>query len=432
MSEKLLIVGSGGREHAIATAANDSATVYACGMSSTPGIREAVRDFRELDPCDPSSVVEYAEAVEATAAIIGPESVLEAGVVDALDDAGIYAFGPSQSDARIETDKAYQRQFLTEHDISGCPDFEVFDSVELACDRIEEAENDLVVKPAGLTGGKGVRVIGDQVTPQEAKDHLRRGSFEQVVLEERLQGEEYTIHAFVANGSFTTSPAIQDHNHAFEGDEGPSTGGMGTYHGRSNELPFMTREEYDSSVEIMHSVIDHLDEYKGFLCGQFMITDEGPMLVEFNARFGDPEALNIFPIMETDLVSVVCAARDGRELPAVEFEDAATVVKYAVPEGYPADPTGGKQINGLDGVDEETNGLKIFHGDIDQRDGRLYTGTSRSFGLVGIAEEIEQAEEIVSDGFSQIDLDGLRVRHDIGTSALVERRKDRMNRLRRE
>src|SRR6056297_3063184 len=165
MSETVLLVGGGGREHAIARALEDSeADLYACAGNKNPGIARIAAGFETLETTDPDAVVDYAESIDATLAVIGPEAPLEVGVADALEDAGIYAFGPKEADARIETDKAFQRRFMADNDIPGCPDFETFDDMDAACEYIDDYDGDLVVKPAGLTGGKGVKVIGDQVT----------------------------------------------------------------------------------------------------------------------------------------------------------------------------------------------------------------------------------------------------------------------------
>ncbi|PSQ37468.1 phosphoribosylamine--glycine ligase, partial [Halobacteriales archaeon SW_10_66_29] len=207
MDETVLLVGGGGREHAIARSLADSeASLYACAGNRNPGIARLADGFETLEETNPTAVRSYAEEVDATLAVVGPEAPLEAGVADALDDAGVYAFGPQQDEARIETDKAFQRRFMRQHDIPGCPDFETFDDREAACEYIDSFDGGLVVKPAGLTGGKGVRVVGDQVTEKEAKEYIRESDYDRIVLEERLIGEEFTVQAFVANGQLRVTP----------------------------------------------------------------------------------------------------------------------------------------------------------------------------------------------------------------------------------
>jgi len=453
MTETALLVGGGGREHAIArTLAASDADLYACASNRNPGLAALAAGFETLNETNPSAVVTYAGEVGATLAVIGPESPLAAGVADALDDAGVYAFGPRQAQARIETDKAFQREFMVEHDVPGCPEFETFDEVERACEFIDEYEGDLAVKPVGLTGGKGVRVIGDQVTADEAKEYLRAADYEGVVLEERLVGEEFTVQALVANGDLRVTPAVQDHKRAYEGGEGPNTGGMGSYSDATLELPFMTEHEYMAAVEILEATVDALEGYKGVLYGQFMLTAEGVKVVEFNARFGDPEAMNTLPVLNTDFLDVLAAARDDAELPQLSFEPTATVCKYAVPDGYPTDPEGGTLITIDDEVvasaaaqwgDERgetergdrspTGGDAIlFYASVDDREEGSYTTTSRSYAVVGVADTIAAAEEIAENALAAAGTEGLRVRHDIGTRELLQQRIDHVNELRSE
>ena len=433
MSEQLLLVGGGGREHAIARAVAPDCTLYACASNRNPGIAELAAETRQIDERDAEEIVAFAETVDATLAVIGPESALEAGVADALDDAGVYTFGPGAEAARIETDKAYQRRFMRDNDIPGCPDFATFEDTEAACAYIDDSDGHLAVKPAGLTGGKGVRVTGDQVTKVEAKAYLRDSDYDRVVLEERLVGEEFTVQAFVSNGDVRVTPAVQDHKRAYEGDEGPNTGGMGSYSDAGPALPFMD-DDYDAAVDVLEATVDALPDYKGVLCGQFMLTADGIRVVEFNARFGDPEAMNTLPVMKTPFLDVLTAARDGDPLPDLSFEARATVCKYAVPAGYPTDPEAGARID----VDEEsvaraaTDGdadALLFYASVDARDDGLYTTTSRAFAVVGVADTIAAAETVAEDALAAAG-DGLRIRHDIGTDSLVQRRIDHVDDLR--
>ena len=428
MSETILLVGGGGREHAIARAVASDCTLYACASNRNPGIIALADGFASIDETDTDALVDFAKHVGATLAIVGPESGLQAGVADALDAAGIYTFGPQAEEARIETDKAFQRQFMRENNIPGCPVFETFDDIEAACDYIDDSDIDLAVKPAGLTGGKGVKVIGDQVDKEGAKAYIRSENYERIVLEERFVGEEFTVQAFVADGDLRTTPAVQDHKRAYEGDEGPNTGGMGSYSYTGFELPFMTSADYEAAVEIMEATVAALPAYKGILYGQFMLTSDGPKVIEFNARFGDPEAMNTLPVLETPFIDVLTAARDGENLPELEFSGEATVCKYAVPAGYPTDPDSGAKI----AVDEESvgDGL-LFYASVDERDDGLYTTTSRSFAVVGLGETIAAAETVAENALAAAG-DGLRIRHDIGKATLVQSRIDHMAELRGE
>lgn len=430
MSERVLLVGGGGREHAIAravSASEHSVTLVACAGTRNPGIAAEASAYETFDTTDPAAVVSFAEETSATLAVVGPEAPLEAGVVDALAEAGVYAFGPFAADARIETDKAFQREFMAENDITGCPEFAVFTDQQAAVEYLDEVSGDVAVKPRGLTGGKGVRVTGDQVSKGEAKTYIQESDYAEWVIEERLYGEEFTLQAFVANGSVRPTPAVQDHKRAFEGDEGPNTGGMGSYSDASMTLPFMTKSEYDAAVEILNEVVTALPSYQGVLYGQFMLTADGPKVVEFNARFGDPEAMNTLPVLATDFVDILIAARDGESLPPVSFREQATVCKYAVPEGYPTDPEGGTAL-ALDPAD--LGDAVLFYASVDDRDEGLFTTTSRSFAVVGIADTIAAAEADADAALQALDTSGLRVRHDIGKPALVDQRIEHMRTVR--
>jgi phosphoribosylamine--glycine ligase len=429
MTERVLLVGGGGREHAIArtiTESDHDADLYACASNRNPGIDRLAAAYETLDENDPDAVLDYAESVDATLAMIGPETPLDAGVTDALDGAGIYTFSPRQAEAQLECDKSFQREFMAERGISGTPDFAVFEDVEAACDHVEAYDGDVAVKPHGLTGGKGVRVTGDQVTKPEAIEYMREADWDDWVIEERLIGEEFTIQAFVADGELRTTPAVQDHKRAYEGDRGPNTGGMGSYSDATHALPFMTEADYEDAVAIMEDTVAAMPAYKGVLYGQFMLTAEGPKVVEFNARLGDPEAMNTLPVLETDFLDVLVAAREGDPLPELAFAKQATVCKYAVPAGYPTDPDGGTKV----AVDEESAGdALLFYASVDARDDGIYTTTSRSFAVVGVADSIAAAEAVAEDALAAAG-EGLRVRHDIGKADLVERRIENMAELR--
>ena len=430
MSETLLLVGGGGREHAIARAVSDSsATLYACAGNRNPGVAREAAGFETLETTNPTAVTAYAREVGATLAVVGPEAPLAAGVADALDEAGIYAFGPQETEARIETDKAFQRRFMREHGIPGCPAFETFDDPAAACEYVDSHDGDLAVKPAGLTGGKGVKVIGDQVTAAEAKSYIRESDHDRLVLEERLVGEEFTVQAFVANGDLRVTPAVQDHKRAYEGDEGPNTGGMGSYSDAELALPFMDEDDYMTAVDILQATVDALGGYKGILYGQFMLTADGVRVVEFNARFGDPEAMNTLPVLGTDLLEVLVAAREGDPLPQLTFTPRATVCKYAVPEGYPTDPQGGTRV----AIDADSAGdALLYYASVDERADGIYTTTSRSFAVVGVADSIAAAEAIAEDALAAAGEEGLRSRHDIGKADVVQKRIDHVAELRGE
>ncbi|MFB6086584.1 MAG: phosphoribosylamine--glycine ligase [Halodesulfurarchaeum sp.] len=427
MQERVLLVGGGGREHAIARALSDS-ELYAYSSNRNPGIAAIASEIRTGSETDQGAIVDFATDIDATLAVIGPEGALAAGVVDALGEAGIYAFGPAAEQARLETDKAHQREFMAEHGIEARPDFATFEAVEPAIEYLESVEGDVAVKPRGLTGGKGVRVTGDQLSKGEAVAYLRESDYGEWVIEERLVGEEFTVQAFVANGEVRPTLAVQDHKRAYEGDEGPNTGGMGSYSDTGPVLPFMTDADYEAAVDVLERTVAALEDYRGILYGQFMLTAEGPKVVEYNVRFGDPEAMNTLPVLETDLLDVLVAARDGRSLPELSFSGEATVCKYAVPAGYPVDPEAGAKVSvDVDAAPE----TELFYASVDEREDGLYTTTSRSFAVLGLGNSIEVAESRAEAALAEVGA-GFHVRHDIGTAELVESRIEHMRSVRGE
>ncbi|MFW6004564.1 MAG: phosphoribosylamine--glycine ligase [Halodesulfurarchaeum sp.] len=427
MQERVVLVGGGGREHAIAGALADT-ELYAYSSNRNPGIAALATEVRTGSETDTEAIVDFATEVEATLAVIGPEAALAAGVVDALEAVGIFAFGPTAEQARLETDKAYQREFMAEHGIEAGPEFATFQEVEPAIEHLESVEGDVAVKPRGLTGGKGVRVTGDQLSKGEAVEYLRESGYDEWVIEERLLGEEFTVQAFVANGEVRPTLAVQDHKRAYEGDEGPNTGGMGSYSDTGPVLPFMTEADYEAAVAVLEETVDALEDYRGVLYGQFMLTAEGPKVVEYNVRFGDPEAMNTLPVLETDFLDVLVAAREDESLPELEFSGQATVCKYAVPAGYPVAPEAGTKVSvDVDAAPE----TELFYASVDERADGLYTTTSRSFAVLGLGDSIDAAESRAEAALSNVG-EGFHVRHDIGTAELVNSRIEHMQAVRGE
>ena len=426
----LLLVGSGGREHAMAEAIarNGEASLYAFMGKRNPGIARLAKGIRIGKETDPGKVRDFAREAGVDYAVIGPEAPLEAGVVDKLEESGIPCAGPGRAAARLETDKAFCRDLMASHGIAGCPRYRVFRDTREAEVFIGDYEGELAVKPIGLTGGKGVRVMGEQVDRAGAIAYVKSLAGG-VVLEERLIGEEFTLQAFVDGKHLVPAPLVQDHKRALEGDEGPNTGGMGSYSMPDHRLPFVSDKDYQSAIGIMEEAVRALARegfpYRGILYGQFMNTKEGPRVVEFNARFGDPEAMNVLPIMKTDLASVICSIVEGTLSEAnVEFEAKATVCKYVVPEGYPASPWSGEPV-----TLGNTGNARLFYANVEEKDGALATQTSRTLAFVGIADTLEEAERAAERAASAVK-GRVYHRRDIGTRALLDRRVAHMGAIR--
>ncbi|HEX3001780.1 MAG TPA: phosphoribosylamine--glycine ligase [Methanoregula sp.] len=427
---KILVVGGGGREHAIAVALtrNTTTEVFSVMAKRNPGIDAIAKDILLAKETDVSRIVSYAKEKHLDYAFIGPESPLEAGIVDALEGAGIPCVGPVKSAARIETDKAFCRDMMERHAIEGCPKYRVFHDVDGAVDFIKNYDGDLVVKPIGLTGGKGVRIMGEQVDRNGAIDYVRSLKGE-AVLEERLIGEEFTLQTFVDGTHLVPMPLVQDHKRAFDGDIGLNTGGMGSYSMPDHMLPFVTTGDYKKAIEIMKAAVAAMERtgqpYKGILYGQFMNTAQGPKVIEFNARFGDPEAMNVLSLLTSDLSEIVHHIAEGSLLPShVSFDTQATVCKYLVPEGYPESPHAGDMIT----IGPHEKAL-LYYANVERAGSELVTLTSRTLAFVGIGETLEHAEQAAEQAASEVK-GKVRHRRDIGTKELLDRRIAHMKELR--
>lgn len=439
MTVKVLVVGGGGREHAIVEALRrDGAAVYAAMKNHNPGIVRSAKEFRLVKETDVPKVVDLAVSCGAELAVIGPEAPLEAGLADELLKRGIGCVGPSQAAARLETSKRFSRRLLKKHSIPGNVAFGTFQDYWSAKLFVDDFEGELVVKPEGLTGGKGVKVEGEHLEGKEGVlayvkevlDHKIGGAG--VVLEERLVGEEFTLQGFCDGRSVRGMPLVQDHKRAYDGDVGPNTGGMGSYTDADHLLPFVGREDRERALEIMQRTVQAMREdghpYRGILYGQFMLTREGPKVIEFNARFGDPEAMNVLTLLQNGFLEVCQGVADGRLSGDVPFLRKATVCKYVVPAGYGTEPKAGLPVT----VDErrlEGTGARLYYAAVDERDGVVLTTSSRTLGVVGMADSIEEAEEVCEAGLAHVHGD-VFVRHDIGKGELVRRRVEHMRQVR--
>jgi phosphoribosylamine--glycine ligase len=426
---KILVVGGGGREHAIASALsrNSETRIYSVMAKKNPGISRLAKKICVAKETDVARILAFAGETGVTHAFIGPEAPLEAGVVDRLSAAGVACVGPTKAAARIETDKAFCRDLMTHHHIGGNPAYRVFHDMTDAIAFVKDYDGDLAIKPIGLTGGKGVRIMGEQVDLAGAVDYIREINGA-VVLEERLIGEEFTLQAFVDGAHLIPMPLVQDHKRAFDGDSGPNTGGMGSYTMPDHMLPFVSRKDHSAALSIMASVVAAMAKdgypYKGILYGQFMNTADGPKVIEFNARFGDPEAMNVLTLLSSDLCDAVTGITEGTlSASKVTFEHAATVCKYLVPEGYPAAPKTGRPLEV-----GETGDAILYYANVEERDGRLFTLTSRTLAFVGKADTLAVAERIAEQAASAV-RGSVHHRRDIGTQVLLDRRIAHMKEL---
>ena len=430
---RVLLVGAGGRESAIAEALSRDSEVYVVAKHLNPGIKRIAKEYGLTKETDVQKVLDFALRWNIDMAFIGPETPLEKGIVNVFEENGIPTVGPTKEAAMLETNKAFARQIMEKYKIPGRKLFKVFDDVVEMKTWIDEFGKPVVVKPLGLTGGKGVKVVGYQLKDNEEAKEYAKALIEKdgkVLVEERTDGVEFTFQVFTDGKKVIPMPLAQDYPHAYEGDVGPITGGMGSYSCENHLLPFVSKEDYHKAFETLKKTIEAMYKegtpYKGILYGQFMLANDEPKIIEFNARFGDPEAMNVLPILKTSLVEIGEGIVDGN-LKRAEFERKATVVKYIAPKGYPTDPIRGVQIQiSEDKIREE--GAKIYYASVDENFTML---GSRALAIVGIADSLEEAEKIASAGIKHVKGE-IFYRADVGTKESIAKRIELMKTIRGE
>ncbi|HYA15643.1 MAG TPA: phosphoribosylamine--glycine ligase [Syntrophales bacterium] len=437
----VLLIGNGAREHAIAEAIVQSKhrpRLFSFMKANNPGIASLSEKVFIGSYSDLAQVNSFAKECRVDCAVIGPEDPLNNGVVDSLKKAGVPAVGPTKSLARLETSKSFTRNLLSKYNIPGNPKFKIFTSMEGIKQFLDELDG-IVVKPDGLTGGKGVMVQGDHFhTKEEALLYCKQvlTKHPSVIIDERLEGEEFSLQCLSDGKTVVATPPVQDHKRRFVGDKGPNTGGMGSYSCEDHALPFMTQKDVAEGLAITQKVAEAIyketgEYYKGIMYGGFIITKAGIKLLEYNARFGDPEAMNTLPLLKTDFVDVCGAIIDGTlDRMNIEFEKKATVCKYAVPKGYglPKDHPDAQSTSAKIEVGN-VGKARLYYASVNKREDGLYMSTSRAIGVVGIADNLDKAEQIAEKAISAIK-GPVDHRPDIGTEPLVEKRIRHMQQIR--
>lgn len=422
----ILLLGSGGREHAIAVALKASPLCDELYVAPGNGGTAAIATNIKLDINDPAAVADYAAEHGVGLVVIGPEAPLVAGVADAVRAKGIPAFGPGAQGAQMEGSKRFAKEFMERH---GIPTAAYRSFTEQAgaesyvSQRFAAGAKILVVKADGLAAGKGVVVATSEREALEAVRDCFSGHFGEagstVVIEEGLAGPECSLLAFVDGSTVRLMATAQDHKRALEGDLGPNTGGMGVY----SPVPIVTDEEYATMATAMQTAADGLVadgiEYRGVLYGGFMLTPEGPKVLEFNARFGDPETQVILPRLKTDLVEVMLAVAQGR-LSEIElaWRDEWAVSVVLASAGYPGSYPKGLEISGIERA-EALPGVTVYHaGTTLDEQGVLRTSGGRVLNVTALGATFAQARERAYEGCDLIEFDGKMLRRDIGARAL--------------
>lgn len=432
----ILLVGNGAREHAVAETLrkNKETILYSYLKSKNPGIVSLSKDFEIGSYDDLDRISKFAKKIRPDFAFIGPEEPLGHGVVDLLGSLGINAIGPTKNLARLETSKSFTRNLLRKYKIDGNTKFEIFNKKNIGdARRFIDGLKECVVKPDGLTGGKGVKVQGDHFkTKKEALDYCSEvlRTHPTVIIEEKLEGEEFSLQCLTDGKTVAATPPVQDHKRAFDGDFGPNTGGMGSYSCENHLLPFLRKKDVEDGLRITQKVANVLyketgEFYKGVMYAGLIVTKNGVKLIEYNARFGDPEAMNVLPLMKTDFVDV-CNAIINQKLHnmKITFQNKASVCKYLVPKGYPDNPAKNQKIE----IGKIPNGAKIYYAAVEQKNDGIYTTGSRAIACLGMAENLDKAEKIAEEAAKSVK-GKIFHRKDIGTSKLVKKRVDHMKEI---
>ncbi|MGG0275246.1 phosphoribosylamine--glycine ligase [Bacillus rhizoplanae] len=416
----VLVIGRGGREHALAWKFAQSEQVETVYVA--PG-NEGMKDVAipvAIDENDFDALITFAKENNIGLTFVGPEIPLMNGIVDRFEAEGLRVFGPNSKAAVIEGSKAFTKELMKKYDIPTAA-YETFTEYEAAVQYIEKVGAPIVIKADGLAAGKGVTVA---MTLEEAlqavKEMLQDVKFgeasKKVVIEEFLDGQEFSLMAFVNGTTVYPMVIVQDHKRAFDGDKGPNTGGMGAY----SPVPQIPQSAVEQAIEtILHptaeAMIQEGRSFTGILYAGLILTNEGPKVIEFNARFGDPETEVILPRLESDLVDVCNHVLDGKEL-TLEWSEDAVIGVVLASKGYPEAYEKGAVIRGLETLED----VIVFHAGTDFKDGEFVTNGGRVLFVACKEKDLQAAKEKVYAEIAKIESDGLFYRSDIGYRAIAK------------
>ncbi len=423
----ILLLGSGGREHALLVKLAESPHAGKLWVAPGNGGMYQLAQKVDLDPCSGEQVAEFAKSHGIGLVVVGPEAPLVAGVADYVRAAGIPVFGPSGAAAQMEGSKEFAKKVMTRAAVPTAA-YKSFTDEAACADYVRELGGPCVVKADGLAGGKGVVVAQSTEEALAGVHDCFNGAFGEagntVVIEEMLEGPECSLLALSDGKTLVPLATAQDHKRALDGDRGPNTGGMGVY----SPVPILLDGELDQMIQIEQKVIDQLREdgtpYSGCLYGGFMLTKDGPKVLEFNARFGDPETQVVLPRMKADLIECFLACDDGTLDPAmVSWDDDWAVSVVLTAGGYPVKYEKGDVITGIEDADA-MDGVFVYHagtklGD----DGSVLTNGGRVLDVTAVATTFEDARNKAYEACDKIFYKGKTYRHDIGIKAIKGRER---------
>lgn len=418
---RILVIGRGGREHAIiwSLSRSEKVTKLYCAPGNA-GIA-ALAECVPITEREYTALAEFAKQEAIDLVVVGPDDPLADGIVDELEAHGLRVFGPRKNAAVIEGSKVFTKELLQKYNIPAAGS-ESFSDYEEALAYLRQQQAPIVIKADGLAAGKGAIVAQTMAEAEQALHDIMvkrvfGDSGDQVVIEEFLEGQEMSILSFVDGETVRPMAPAQDHKPAYDGDEGPNTGGMGTY----TPLPHIPQSIINTAVETIikptaKAMVAEGRPFRGVLFAGLMITADGPKTIEFNARFGDPEAQVVLPRLKTDLVDIFTAAMEGRLAEIdIEWNDEAAVCVILASGGYPGSYDTGIPIEGLDEVHDSL----IFHAGTAERDGRIVTNGGRVLGIVGRGRDIAEARTRAYADAERIQFAGRHYRTDIAAKALV-------------
>ncbi|MBI5023929.1 MAG: phosphoribosylamine--glycine ligase [Candidatus Omnitrophica bacterium] len=419
---KVLIIGSGGREHVLAWKLRKSPLVKEIYCAPGNGGIASIAQCVDIEATDIERLAAFAREKKIDLTVVGPEAPLVAGIVDIFEQKNLKIFGPTRKAARLEGSKVFAKEFMRKLNIPTAP-FKVFDDMNEAMEFLKVSPLPLVVKADGLAAGKGVFICAKIQEARDAVEQIMgqkifKEAGSRIIIEECLIGEEASILAISDGKNYVILDSSQDHKRIFDGDLGPNTGGMGAY----SPAPVITEELLRKiGMQIVDPVIRGMNKqgtpFKGVLYAGLMMTDEGPMVLEFNVRFGDPEAQAILPRMKNDLAEILQSSPEGHlEKVKMDWDKRSCVCVVMASGGYPGEYETGKEIKGLDTIKDSHT--VVFHAGTGKKDSKIVTAGGRVLGVTSLGETIEQAIERVYNAVEKIKFERCFFRRDIGARAL--------------
>jgi phosphoribosylamine--glycine ligase len=418
---KVLVVGKGGREHALTWKLSQSPLVSKLYCAEGNAGIERIAKRVPIDPLNLEELASFAQKEGIDLTVIGPEAPLVAGLVDKLESKGLKVFGPNRRASQLEGSKVFAKEFMQRHGIPTA-EFHTFDDPQKAKAFIRDFGMPIVIKADGLAGGKGVFVCKTYEEAMQAIDRLMvQGALEEagkrVVIEEFLEGEEASYIVMLNGDRYAPLPTSQDHKRLLDGDRGPNTGGMGAY----SPNPFIDEAvELTIRREVIEKVIKGLKEegieYRGFLYAGLMLTSEGPKVLEFNVRLGDPEAQPLLMRIKGDFLKTLLDFYEGKEV-SIQQEERCALCVVLASRGYPEKPEDGKPIYGLEDAEREEDVI-LFHAGTETREGRFITKGGRVLNVCAWGSSLMEAREKAYRAVQKVSFEGMHYRKDIGLRGL--------------